>query len=165
MATVGTTVPEVGTIFDWDIDEILSRFSCDLQPDDRPDTPLSDAWGDLLDEKRDHDHYPDVLDSIQRHGFVRPLTAWVSGHDPYTPDAYQEPQELRFGDGHHRLAAAIELGYTTVPVEVTLNSYGHAVVSRDSGSWNKNRPIPTVNRGRNDAPPSEEEMVYPNGPE
>lgn len=155
------TVPDIGTIFDWDIDEIMTRDSCDLAlehsftcldcdrihwdgdySDDgfwdgpcdhdntRPATP-EELWPILLDHKRQDRHYEDVLNSLLHHGFVRPLTA-----------AAKEGPELRLGDGHHRLAAAIELGMSSVPVEV----FGHYFISGDA--WHQDGNIATVNKRR-----------------
>ena len=61
-------------------------------------------------------------------GFVRPLTA---GINRYT-------QELTFGDGHHRLAAAMELRMETVPVLVAHDNH----IAEDSGSWRLGDPVP-----------------------
>ena len=72
-----------------------------------------------------------MVDSIQEHGFVRPLT---SRHDG---------QELRLADGHHRLAAAIDLGMTTVPVKVYIATGWCWPIANDSGSWYRGDPIPT----------------------
>lgn len=108
---VGTTLPEIGTVFDWDIEEILKGDSCDLG--------IYGDWEYMITCKRGDEHYNDVLESIRRWGFVRPLTA------------YHDGDKLSFGDGHHRLAAAMELGMTTVPVEV----FKWATISEDSGEW------------------------------
>lgn len=109
---VGTNIPEVGTVIDWDIAEIMERDSLDL------DFYKGD-WELMLTHKRGDSHYEDVKESIKRWGFVRPLTSYVDNN------------ELQFGDGHHRLAAAIELGMTSVPVEVCR----YSKVANDSGEW------------------------------
>jgi len=111
---VDTTVPAEGTEFDWDIAEIMERDSCDVCSD------YGDDWEIALDGKRMDSNYEDVLTSIKRWGFLRPLTAYV-GTDGL----------LHFGDGHHRLAAAIDLGMTTVPVRV----YEDTHIAEDSGEW------------------------------
>lgn len=150
------TIPTVGTVFDWDITEILTRASGDVSSDfmrydecqgcgeiihgedwsecehgdgDRKPISIPLAWSLCLDEKRGDDHYPDVVESIETHGFVRPLTAT------------EKDGRLTLGDGHHRLAAAIELGMTSVPVQVT-KTWG---ISPDSGEWWVGDPIPTLN--------------------
>lgn len=111
---IGTSIPEDGTVIDWDIDEIMERNSLDMG--------YYQDWEDLLEQKRMDSHYEDVKASIERWGFVRPLTSYVSRG------------MLQFGDGHHRLAAAIELGMSTVPVEV----HTHAMIAEDSGEWSLN---------------------------
>jgi hypothetical protein len=157
---------EPGVIFDWDIDEILTRQSCDVGGyscivctkcgatnfdswgwyrdgefldhrddatldhscyDHADDAPIQDAWDACLETKRQDDHYPDIVDSIRAFGFIRPLTARLVDSN------------LEFGDGHHRLAAAIDLGLTTVPVKV----FRDWAVAKDSGSWYTEDPIPT----------------------
>lgn len=77
----------------------------------------------LLEEKREDEHYPDVVESIRTQGFMRPLTARVN---PATLHGYT------FGDGHHRLAAAIDLGYTHVPLQIVDSL---RMIGRDSGNW------------------------------
>lgn len=167
---VNKWIPSPGCLIDWDIDEILSRPSCDVHPsmfevcqkcgatnyDDwgwvlngepvldegldnldhkcwehaKEGENLTQAWDRMLLIKRDDYHYTDVLDSIRDRGFLRPLSAW--------PNTYDE--QLQFGDGHHRLAAAIDLGMKTVPVKV----YDRMVIARDSGSWDYDSPIETL---------------------
>lgn len=165
---VNNWVPSPGCLIDWDIAEIVSRPSCDVNPtivqvcthcgarnydgwgwvldgeyvehyptvpedhscfDYARDSTMDEAWEASLTGKRDDDHYEDVLNSIREHGFLRPLTAWK-----------REDGRLGFGDGHHRLAAAIDLGLTTVPVKV----YERHLIARDSGSWDSGSPIPTL---------------------
>jgi hypothetical protein len=155
---IGETLPEVGTIFDWDIEEILSRPSGDLtwfiedyaNPEDHPECfdedgeildisiqeNLAILWEACLDRKRNAEHYVDVFASIQENGFIRPLTAYVRHPSQWSYDAGQPPY-LRFGDGHHRLAAAIELGMTTVPVMVCPKF----TVQPDSHEWRYGNPV------------------------
>ena len=59
---------------------------------------------EVLDEKRGDDQYYSVRESIAASGFTEPI---------YSSDT------CMLLDGHHRLAAAIDLGYTSVPVEFT----------------------------------------------
>lgn len=94
-----------------------------------------DPWITLLSKKRKDRQYPAVYASIQAYGWVRPLTVQWDDYD----------SDIIFGDGHHRLAAAIELGYTHVPVELTGNSWFDCV-SLDSGCWDTGDEIPTTNR-------------------
>lgn len=112
------------------IDEILKRESLDGGYE-------GDGWDWLLDDKRNDNYYPDVVRSLKEHGFKRPLTCSI---DDYDPSDYQ------FGDGHHRLAAAIDLGLTHVPLEAyPSGSWG---VSDDSGSWYYDQDIPESNKAR-----------------
>lgn len=150
---------EPGVTFDWDIDEIMTRQSCDVEQwkmstctkcgatnwdgwgwyldgeyldhpldlgrdhscfDFAEDGSLSEAWEGCLESKRADDQYPDIVDSIRAFGFIRPLTARIN-HEGI----------LEFGDGHHRLAAAIDLGMSTVPVRVYRDWY----IAADSGGW------------------------------
>lgn len=85
----------------------------------------------LLDSKRDDPHYSDVLESIEEHGFIRPLTARRED---------LAPLGFMFGDGHHRLAAAQDLGYTHVPLEIS-----RSLVNDDSGEWDRREEIPNQN--------------------
>lgn len=93
-------------------------------PEDQHDFKFVDratAWELLLSEKRSDDHYDDVVDTISTDGFTKELTAWPNGG------------ELVFGDGHHRLAAAIDLGMSTVPVRI----HEEFSVEPDSGAWSR----------------------------
>jgi len=95
------------------------------------------TWPALLDSKRGDEHYEDVVESIKMHGFVRPVTVqWTDGGD-----------EIQYGDGHHRLAAAIDLGMSHILVQMVGNAWDEAV-SDDSGSWDRDCPIPEENNVR-----------------
>lgn len=132
---IGSHVPLVGTTWDWDIDEIMERSTSDLESH-REDHYCGDhdcadgcvatdrglAWDDLIECRREDHHYDWVVESIIKHGFTVPLTARLSW----------ETGEVELGDGHHRLAAALELGMTSVPVVmVTPEDF----ISRDSFNW------------------------------
>lgn len=146
-------VPDIGTQFEWDIDEIFTRHSGDTKyyqeegwgddyydDDDeyedvlnaRMEMSLDDVWQKTLEIKTQDEHYDDVVESIRTRGFVRPCTAKMDF----------ETKKLKFLDGHHRLAAAIDLGMKTVPVIVL--SQDSCGVSDDSGDWNLNCHIPTL---------------------
>jgi hypothetical protein len=152
---VGTEIPRVGTTFEWDVAEILERWSHDLyynfegngyarecvvcgtiwtsdgswggtgdpcprdDCEDFRDVPMARLWDLLLNEKRENEHFGDVLESVTRNGIVRPLTA------------YEREGVLILCDGHHRLAASLMLGMTAVLVRVT-SSFECA---EDSGEW------------------------------
>lgn len=122
MATVGTEIPETGTVVMWDVKEIMSRPAGDMFKQtyegwESDDTILASAWERLLELKRSHRHYEYVLDEISTNGFTKPLRASeVAGL-------------LGLTDGHHRFAAALELGIEEVPVLVD------AGYEEDSGAW------------------------------
>jgi hypothetical protein len=79
------------------------------------------GWRYTLKCKREDRWYNDVVKSLKKHGFTRPLTCYVRN----SPYLYNDPPEgtLVFGDGHHRLAAAIDLGMTEVPLEFKPDSF------------------------------------------
>lgn len=79
------------------------------------------AFLNLLNNKRDDECMGDVKQSIQEYGFIRPLTV---RKDDKGYRGYQT------GDGHHRMAAAIDLGYTHIPLQFT-----PSLIAHDSGSW------------------------------
>lgn len=117
------------------IERILKHLSGDLEwyvyeTDDAgiPRSNIAARWEWVLNTKREDEHYEDLKDTLSKKGFTRPLTASYKHFDG--------GQHL--GDGHHRLAAAIDLGFTHVPV------YGvkryEEPISRDSGSWEKGKP-------------------------
>lgn len=139
-----------GMIWMEPIANIRNRYSIDYAvPDDYEQRPESKyrgsdgmvhthsrlTWDDVLTEKRGDSHYQDVLTSIRERGWIRPVTVWLSNDHPGEP--YQ------FGDGHHRLAVAIDLGMEYIPVEAI--DYGGEPVSDDSGSWSAGSSIATSN--------------------
>ncbi|QUE26089.1 ParB-like nuclease domain protein [Microbacterium phage SanaSana] len=124
----------VGRVYHWAIAQVMERRSTD--------SGLYMSWDEMLDSKREDWHYPEVLASIRFHGFIRPLNADLGrGY-------------LALSDGHHRVAAAIDLGMECVPVFVT----SHAVIAGDSGSWREGRPVDdTPGEGRDGFPWSYED--------
>lgn len=92
----------VGDVWMQSIEEILNEWTS-------VDGGEPGDWAWLLDEKRTDDHYPQVLASIRDKGFTRPVTCdqteWADG------DVC-----MNYGDGHHRLAVAIDLGMTHIPM-------------------------------------------------
>ena len=92
-------------------------------------------WDDVLTEKRDDMHYEGVVESLRSNGWVRPVTV-----------QWEEDEEcLKYGDGHHRLAAAIDLGMTHIPVQLAGPAWADCV-SDDSGSWRGGDYIREENR-------------------
>jgi hypothetical protein len=65
---------------------------------------LKERWLMLLESKRLDEQYQGVKTSLEQVGFVVPTSF------------YGEDDNLIHGNGHHRLAAAIELGYTHIPM-------------------------------------------------
>lgn len=90
-------------------------------------------WMVYLNEIRGDDHYEDVKDSLLTKGWVRPLTCDLSEW----PDTKQKCWQ--FGDGHHRLAVAIDLGATHVPILRPKTTYWWNMVAADSGDWDAGR--------------------------
>ncbi|WP_194293902.1 ParB N-terminal domain-containing protein [Streptomyces sp. RB17] len=72
------------------VSEALELYSGDL---------LGLAVADTLDGKRQDDSYPDLLESIRLHGVQRPILV----------------RRGELMDGHHRVAACLDLGITQVP--------------------------------------------------
>lgn len=132
---LGDTVPNIGDQWDWDIAEIMERKTNDFRSyiddhlcadvgcgdDDCVASSIDLAWDEILEMKRDDAHYEHVVESIHVHGFTVPLTAQVN-----------DAGEVCLGDGHHRLAAAIQLGFTTVPVVMAKHL---SFISDDSFLW------------------------------
>lgn len=147
--------PKIGTVIMWLIEDILNNhISGDIKMHiegcfnkfskeythggfySEHETDKRESWECLLEEKRMDNHYYDVVDSLAEQGFVRPLTCRISKDDG----------SLTFIDGHHRLAAALELGMEFVPVEVfKSNTYP---ISHDSGVWHSGANIPASNTDR-----------------
>jgi hypothetical protein len=107
-----------------DFDEELVQEVAELYPDDTP------AWHELAyDENMEDDGYEAVRDSLEECGQQLPLSVcvdnWFAG-------------DLIFGDGHHRLAAMQDLGWSVAWVKHGGERGQRSVVSRDSGSWRDN---------------------------
>lgn len=107
------------------IENILTHFSCDgASPDG---SGYGGDWDTVLTNKRKDSNYYMIIESIAEYGFVRPVTVAITVNGS---DDYEE-----YGDGHHRLAAAIDAGFTHVPVE----AYKGYNISYDSGCWDGRR--------------------------
>lgn len=79
------------------IAEALTLMSPDAEPEDGTDV------ADVLDRKRQSPHYPALLEEIRQNGITVPVVIDYSG---------------TFGElleGHHRIAAAVDLGLLSVP--------------------------------------------------
>lgn len=69
----------------------------------------------VLDRKRDDEHYDALVQVLQRDGFTRPI--------------HIHPTEQKVTDGHHRIAAALDLGLTAIPA-IRVDR-----CADDSGEW------------------------------
>lgn len=81
----------------------------------------------VFDVKRQDENYEDVVDSLRAYGFARPIMIGPS------KDGWQ------LGDGNHRMAAAIDLGFTHVPARWSEDLW--ETVAKDSGDWDSSRPV------------------------
>lgn len=91
-------------------------------------------WIDRVDYKRADSHYAALKKSLDKRGNITPVTVKMDKrfNDKDVKD------ELVFGDGHHRLLAAIELGWTEILCAFPANENGWTfAVSPISGSWRK----------------------------
>lgn len=70
---------------------------------------------DVLEDKREDDHYPMLVEALKATGFTKCVRVHTD--------------KLRVTDGHHRIAAALDLGWQFVPVE-RIN-----YCDDDSGDW------------------------------
>lgn len=75
----------------------LTLISPDAEPEDGTDVQ------DVLAKKRESNGYPALVEAIRRDGITVPVLVVTDDGSPY------------LGDGHHRIAAAIDVGLETVP--------------------------------------------------
>jgi tryptophan synthase alpha subunit len=99
-----------------------------LTPDD-DDTPDCYTVRDVLDHKRRSEHYAELLEEIRRDGVTLPVMIRTFNGRPWLVD------------GHHRVAAAVDLGIThlvwsDLPLE--LEDRPHNPMLR--GEWGPYRP-------------------------
>jgi ParB-like chromosome segregation protein Spo0J len=80
-----------------DTTEVLAMLSPDVDPDEGTDV------ADVLPRKRQSPHYPSLLAEIRRDGITVPVVIDFTGRYP----------ELL--EGHHRVAAAVDAGLSTIP--------------------------------------------------
>ena len=86
------------------VETILNTWkSTDATIDSRED------WDHLLARKRRDHGYKDIKKSIQKYGFCRPSDYLTRSH------YWSQGKTPTHHEGHHRLAAAIDLGYKYVP--------------------------------------------------
>lgn len=84
-----------------------------------------EKWAALLECKRTDGQYESIVDSIREFGFLAPVTVRLG----------MDGSVDTWGDGHHRLAAMIDLGYKTIPTRaISVIAGRSATVRSDSGS-------------------------------
>lgn len=101
------------------IKEIVTTWQSvdfNIYPRSYPLERVPEKWQELLEEKRKDMWYSRVVNSIKKYGLVGVLVALDNG------------ERLIHLDGHHRLAAMIDLGFTHAPY----------LISRKE-LWSKNR--------------------------
>lgn len=107
-------VDQVRCPFRWmRVDEIWGKSSVDF---------YDGITLENLASKREDDWYPRLVADIVANGIQWPITMY---HD-YT----------KFGNGHHRLAALVELGYTHIPVQDNPDME-YAYDSEPDNEWDK----------------------------
>lgn len=99
-----------------------------LTPDD-DETPDALYVQDILDHKRRSPHYADLLDEIRRNGIALPIMIRSFNGRPWLVD------------GHHRVAAALDLGITSlVWSDLPLEVEDHQFNPMMRGEWYPYRP-------------------------
>jgi len=99
-----------------------------LTPDD-DETPDCYTVRDILDHKRRSPHYAELLDEIRRDGMALPIMVRTFNGRPWLVD------------GHHRVAAAIDLGIThLVWSDLPLEIEEHRFNPMMRGTWGPYRP-------------------------
>jgi hypothetical protein len=99
-----------------------------LTPDD-DDTVDCYTVRDVLDHKRNSEHYAGLLDEIRRDGITLPVMIRTFDGQPWLVD------------GHHRVAAALDLGIThlvwsDLPLELEYRPHNPMM----HGNWGPYRP-------------------------
>lgn len=115
----------VGRVYMMAVEDILRHGSGDLGNYSGEAEPGSEAYmarfERMLEGKRRDFEYYKIVDSIKEFGYVVSLNMyWNKLH-----------QRFQLSDGHHRLAAAIDLGITVVPVKIR----PRAQYRSDSCNW------------------------------
>ncbi|MGW7283879.1 hypothetical protein ACWGH4_00010 [Streptomyces sp. NPDC054847] len=84
---------------------------------------------DILDCKRQDPEYADLLEDIRRNGITVPLFIRVRNGEPW------------LADGHHRVAAAVDLGITAlVWTDIPLDIEPHRLNPMMQRGWGPYRP-------------------------
>lgn len=120
--------PELGDIWWQPISEVLHYWSS-------VDGASPGDWEYVLAEKRCDGWYQHIKAEIRENGFTSPLTCSRQAY-PCCPHDEHEEIVITFGDGHHRLAACIELGYTHIPIR--LSDWENLIAHDSGGYWSRN---------------------------
>lgn len=124
---------KVGDIWLQYVPTILRYWgSCDIGHQDQGRPSYRDIWMDHLEVMREDEQYEEVKESLIRKGWARPLTC-IAQTDWWSSNHERDANRMIYGDGHHRLAAAIELGATYVPMRM-VNSHWR-LIQPDSANW------------------------------
>lgn len=106
------------------IETVLNMLTVD---DDTTTDCLTVA--DILDHKRCSDHYADLLDDIRDRGMTLPISINTFCGKPWLTD------------GHHRVAAAVDLGMThLIWSDVILEVDARPFIPMQGGNWGPYRP-------------------------
>jgi len=85
-------------------------------------------WDALLACKRNDYNYEDIVKSLRKFGVLACPTLKVNG----------DGSIYEWGDGHHRLAAMLDLGYESIPVRAEDAYDTYRVLRMDSGGhWDE----------------------------
>lgn len=137
----------LNNIAPWDIPDCWGSEECDGYCENKFEFAMkrrdfAQAWKYLLLHKTFDEQYPYIVESLRLYGWRECPTVKNARQvlepsrfegDRHVPEVYGPGTELSHGDGHHRLAAAIELGMTHIEYRVAdAGLYGDLVRS-DSG--------------------------------
>lgn len=101
----------------------------DMLTVDDDDTIDCLSVGDILDHKRRSEHYAALLDEIRANGMEVPIVIRTFCNKPWLVD------------GHHRVAAAVDLGMTHVVwSDLALEIDSRPFIPTQSGEWGPYRP-------------------------
>lgn len=124
---------QVGTVWLQPIDEILEYWTSIEDGIVEDEKGYSSTWETILDIKRGDGHYEELSETIQENGFTQPTVAWY--------DEREDGHYPRYGNGNHRLAIAIDLGLTHIPMILCEEYMGSPFQEDDSpqdgefGTW------------------------------
>jgi len=129
----------------WSVDDVLAITSGDDDPDsammdmdddgaiyEQWDHDLSgrDAMEQVLYWKRKDDSYHELVESMSKHGVLSPI------------GIAEDEDGWMLANGHHRLAAMIDLGYKEIPVLLADTWFDAWDSSEEMGGWGVLMPRP-----------------------